>query len=176
MKLPDHVRAWVFDAEGGYGNDPDDRGGETKYGISKRQYPALDIEHLTREDAEAIMVRDYWLKISGDDLPASIALAMFDAAFLQGPQTATHMLQLALGKLGHDEVVADGIMGQYTILAARLQGTADPARLLTEFLSFRGLRMFHDAEQNVKQRKFVRGWLARLFRLEAACLNLAVPA
>jgi len=28
--------------EGGYANDPRDPGGETKYGISKRAYPALD--------------------------------------------------------------------------------------------------------------------------------------
>ena len=40
--------------EGGYVNDPLDPGGETKFGISKRSYPTLDIAALTREDARAI--------------------------------------------------------------------------------------------------------------------------
>lgn len=168
------MREWVFDAEGGYGNDPDDRGGETKYGISKRQYPALDIANLTREDAESIYSRDYWQAIQGDQLPASIALAMFDAAVLQGPQTAVHMLQLTLGKLGYDEVRADGVIGPITLHSAQQAERRNREELLTTLLSFRGLRMFHDAEQNVKQRKFVRGWLARLFRLEAVCLRVEV--
>ena len=33
--------------EGGYVNDPDDPGGETNYGISKRSYPDTDIASLT---------------------------------------------------------------------------------------------------------------------------------
>ena len=37
----------VLENEGGYINDPNDPGGETKYGISKRSYPALDIKNLT---------------------------------------------------------------------------------------------------------------------------------
>ena len=44
----------VITNEGGYVNDPDDPGGETKYGISKRSYPALDIKNLTVEQATAI--------------------------------------------------------------------------------------------------------------------------
>ena len=46
--------------EGGYANDPRDPGGETKYGISKRAYPAVDIRNLTLEAAKAIYKRDYW--------------------------------------------------------------------------------------------------------------------
>ena len=48
--------------EGGYVFDPDDLGGETNWGISKRQYPDLDIKSLTREDAIDIYYKDYWLK------------------------------------------------------------------------------------------------------------------
>jgi len=43
-----------------YTNDPADPGGETKYGISKRSYPALDIAALTEPGAIAIYFRDYW--------------------------------------------------------------------------------------------------------------------
>jgi len=54
MDLPvsfDRAFEIVIGAEGGYSNDPKDRGGETKYGISKRAYPYLDIPSLTLDNA-----------------------------------------------------------------------------------------------------------------------------
>ena len=44
--------------EGGYVNHPDDKGGETNFGISKRSYPTLNIRTLTRDDAMQINHRD----------------------------------------------------------------------------------------------------------------------
>lgn len=49
--------------EGGYVNDPNDPGGETKYGISKRSYPNLDIKNLTIDQAVAIYRKDYLAKL-----------------------------------------------------------------------------------------------------------------
>ena len=45
----------VLKFEGGYVNDPDDPGGETNFGISKRSYPDLDIAALTVADAVEIL-------------------------------------------------------------------------------------------------------------------------
>jgi hypothetical protein len=50
----------VLEHEGGYVNDPDDAGGETKYGIAKRWYPDVDIKNLTKEQAKKIYHTDYW--------------------------------------------------------------------------------------------------------------------
>ena len=36
----------VIEHEGGYVNDPDDPGGETKYGIAKKSNPDVDIKTL----------------------------------------------------------------------------------------------------------------------------------
>lgn len=46
--------------EGILSNDKYDAGGLTKFGISKRAYPKLDIVNLTVEDAKKIYERDYW--------------------------------------------------------------------------------------------------------------------
>ncbi len=46
--------------EGGCVNDPVDPGGETNMGISKRQYPNLDIKNLTQEQAIEIYKEGYW--------------------------------------------------------------------------------------------------------------------
>lgn len=51
---------FVLASEGGYVNDKYDAGGETKFGISKRAYPDLDIINLTIEQAKDIYYKDYW--------------------------------------------------------------------------------------------------------------------
>jgi len=49
--------------EGGYINDPLDAGGKTKFGISKRSYPDVDIKNLTVDGAKSIYKKDYWDKL-----------------------------------------------------------------------------------------------------------------
>ena len=56
----DRAFRFLIGEEGGYVNDPADPGGETKFGISKRAYPQLDIKSLTLDQAKAIYRRDYW--------------------------------------------------------------------------------------------------------------------
>ena len=70
----------VIGHEGGYVNNSKDPGGETKYGISKRAYPTLDIKSLTLADAKAIYKRDYWDRAQCDALPPGVAFDVFDAA------------------------------------------------------------------------------------------------
>ena len=80
--------------EGGYVNNPADPGGETQWGISKRSYPNIDIKNLTREQAKAIYLKDFWLIVDAD--PA-IKFQVFDFAVNSGVQTAIRKLQAAVG-------------------------------------------------------------------------------
>lgn len=50
----EHAVSFVLAHEGGYSDDPDDDGGETKFGISKRSYPHVDVDALTIEQAKVI--------------------------------------------------------------------------------------------------------------------------
>lgn len=99
--------------EGGYVNDKDDRGGETNMGITKKYYPNEDIKNLTKERANAILYRDYWLKYKINTLPVEISDIVFDDAVVQGPGTAIKNLQKAL------KVKADGIIGPQTLNALK---------------------------------------------------------
>ena len=98
--------------EGGYSNNPLDKGGKTNYGISAKIYPNEDIENLTRERASAIYYRDYWIKPKTYMLPDKFAYIVFDDGVLQGQSTAIKNLQKALG------IKADGIIGFKTTKAA----------------------------------------------------------
>ena len=86
--------------EGGYVNDPNDPGGETKYGISKHAYPHEDIKGLTRDRAMAIYYRDFWLPCaSGVKDPVMLA-KVFNMGVLIGCHTA---IRLSIGCDSLDE-------------------------------------------------------------------------
>src|SRR5271166_7021852 len=97
--------------EGGYSNDPDDPGGETNFGISKRYHPDVDIKNLTVEGAQQIYWTDYWLKASCDKLPPDVAFVLFDYAVLPGIGSASKALQNLV------KVKADGEIGPATLAA-----------------------------------------------------------
>lgn len=103
----------VVGIEAGYVNDPQDPGGETKYGISKRAYPELDIANLTIDQAKEIYRRDYWDRCACDTLSWERALCVFDCAVNQGQGTAR-----ALNVQAHD---AGNLMARR---AVRYAGTA----------------------------------------------------
>lgn len=99
--------------EGGYVSDSRDPGGETKFGISKRAYPDLDIAALSVEQAKAIYKRDYWDRARCDELPPTVAFQVFDTAVNSGIGQAIRFLQRAVG------VADDGVAGPLTINAVR---------------------------------------------------------
>lgn len=84
--------AFVVGEEGGYVNNPSDPGLETKYGISKRAYPDLDIANLTLEAAKAIYLKDYWSALALDMRPYGAALCLFDCAVNQGVNRSLELL------------------------------------------------------------------------------------
>ncbi len=117
--------------EGGYVNNPDDPGGETNWGISKRSYPHLNMKELTREQAIALYYRDFWQVVHGDDLPEGIGYQLLDYAVNSGCGTALRALQRAVG------VADDGHIGPVTILAINNTQPHDLVmNLLAERLEF----------------------------------------
>lgn len=105
--------------EGGYVNHKLDPGGETKWGISKRAYPDVNIASLTREQAKAIYRRDYWERAKADQYDGAIAFQLFDAAVNHGIGQAVKFLQRAVG------VKDDGIVGPVTLRAVQDTPVAD---------------------------------------------------
>ena len=98
MSAFDNCFEIVVGHEGGYVNDPKDPGGETKYGISKRSYPRVNIAALTLDGAKQIYRADYWDKVRGDELDPGLALITFDAAVNNGASQAVRWLQGALNR------------------------------------------------------------------------------
>lgn len=108
----------ILDHEGGYVNDPKDAGGETKFGISKRAYPQLNIRDLTKEQAGEIYRRDYWNKVRGDSIHPAVAIVAFDIAVNMGVSVAIKMLQYAVDER------QDGIFGDKTLAGINCHAAA----------------------------------------------------
>ena len=104
----------LLEHEGGYVNDPNDLGGETKYGITKRFYPNVDIKNLTKEEAEKIYYDDYWVKNRVPQLPENLRHIYFDMCVNQGRGRAVKILQTAANAKGA-ELKVDGGLGPKTI-------------------------------------------------------------
>jgi lysozyme family protein len=135
--------------EGGYVNDPRDPGGETKWGISKRSYPRVNIRTLSRDAAIEIYRRDFWERSHADYLAPAVGFQMLDAAVNSGIDQATRWLQRAAG------VADDGIVGPVTLGALRIADSCDLVmRFNAERLDFMTRLTTWD--------RFGRGWARRI--------------
>jgi lysozyme family protein len=135
--------------EGGFVDHPNDPGGATKYGISKRSYPNEDIPNLTLARAKEIYRRDFWNAVKGDQLPYPVAFEVFDAAVNHGVGTAVRLLQKACG------VSADGILGPVSLATAQAM---DPLKFKCRFNGAR-LQFYTDLPN---WQSFGKGWARRV--------------
>jgi len=135
-------------------DDPNDPGGLTKYGISKRAHPEVDIANLDAGAAKYIYRTEYWDKCRCDEIRQPLDLYLFDAAVNQGPHTAVSLLQSAL------MVNVDGVVGPVTIGAAKSATDWHIAR----FLAYRAERY----RRLPHFERYANGWLTRLFMLAMA--------
>jgi lysozyme family protein len=87
------VMKFILHWEGGYVNHEKDPGGETRYGISKRAHPELDIKNLTVEKALEIYYEDYWKKAGCNLLDMPMAACVMNCAVMSGPRRAIGILE-----------------------------------------------------------------------------------
>ena len=135
--------------EGGYVNHPDDPGGETKFGITKRTYPLENIKGMTLERAKVLYLRDYWGPAGCDAVPDAIKFDLFDMAVNSGVVPAVRALQRAVG------ATPDGILGPKTLQAINSM----PAPRLVARLNGYRLDLMTDLKT---WPVFGRGWAKRV--------------
>lgn len=151
----------VLKHEGGYVHNPNDPGGETKYGISKRSYPDLIISELTKEQAIEIYYRDWWLKYRYDDIvDLAVAMKVFDLSVNMGPAQAHRILQRAVNFVSDANLKVDGILGPKTFAATNV---ADAAKLL-QAIRYKAAEYYYSlAKGRSASRAFLFGWLNRAY-------------
>jgi lysozyme family protein len=166
-------------------DDPRDRGGPTKYGITQRTLASHrghtvsvgDVQALGRDEALAIYRADY-VTLPGFDKVAKIsepvAIECIDTGVNMGPQVATVLLQRCLNVMNDrgtrwPSLKVDSSCGPATCsaLAALLRerGAEGQRILLLALDCEQGARYISIAEADPKQQDFVFGWLRQRVQL-----------
>jgi len=172
--------------EGGYSNDPDDLGGETCRGISRKFHPTWQgwrvVDGLRRGSlrlTDAIQKeldlstrqfyqKNYWNKFGGDQiLFQPLAEELFDTSVNLGVGRAVKFLQIALNCLNrnqtlYDDLKEDGLFGAKTLGALSLVD-ADDLKLIFKMLNvLQGIHYITIMQSDPTQEKFCRGWFKRV--------------
>lgn len=165
------IKEQIIPVEGGYVFNKNDPGGETKYGISKRSYPALDIKNLTLDDAHDIYKRDFWDVMKLDQIDDQrIAEKVFWFGVHSGIVKSAKVLQKIL------KVNEDGIIGNRTLYALReflnreehwfdhwlLE---DPALIVLNMLKLEQIQYYANiVSTKPSRREFLLGWINRALK------------
>tara|TARA_R110002020_G_scaffold120814_3_gene275140 strand:- start:2469 stop:2954 length:486 start_codon:yes stop_codon:yes gene_type:complete len=154
------IIARVIEREGGskITNDPSDPGGLTKYGISKRSNPDVDIEKLTLKDAVNIYNKRYWMPSKVYHLKSSLQEMYFDMVVNMGKRRAVKILQEAINHKGNS-IKVDGLIGKNTIR------TSDSLEL-DRLKAFRVKYYSTLVNRKPSLLKYYYGWFKRAIEIE----------
>lgn len=163
--------------EGGYVNNPADRGGATKYGITQavareNGYKG-SMKDLPLDVAKAIYRKNYWTAPRFDQintLSSAVAEELLDTSVNCGINFAKPLLQRALnllnnqGKAGYADLKVDGIYGSNTLDALKIylakRGKEGEKVLVRVLNIMQGQRYIEICERNKSQEQFFYGWIA----------------
>lgn len=162
LSTEDHFPAifkWLIPEEGGYGNDPNDPGGPTKYGIDtkddKQYWTALgvkDLRDLTIDQAGQIFREQYWVKFKCDQMPSPVAQVHFNYAVNTGGAQSFKFMQMALG------VKADGDYGPIT--QATLKTAPNPRAVALAMIVYADT-FYHNLAKQPRFAEDITDWIRR---------------
>lgn len=175
MKSISGIIAEIIRVEGGYSNDPNDAGGETKYGITvatARSYGYMGkMVDLPTDVARAIYQGRY-VTAPGFDKVAAVSMAvaaeMVDTGVNMGVSIPGPLLQRWLNAFNkqqalYADLVVDGQLGPKTIQALsaflKVRGKEGEAVLVRALNCSQGARYLELTEKREKNEDFAYGWL-----------------
>lgn len=166
----------VYAVEGGYVNDPKDRGGATKYGITEqtaradgyqgdmRNFPKNCYGKIT-VCSDKIYIERYIEKPGYTPLltlEPAVAREVVDTAVNMGPSVSSTFLQSSLNVLCKSGLVVDGQVGQKTIVAYQQCAQMNPGLCVTMLNALDGAqerRYRRIVHINPSQGRFLKGWI-----------------
>lgn len=178
MTIDDIVNE-ILRREGGFVDDPSDKGGATNFGVSLRYMRGIgldldgdgdvdrdDVLLVTRERAAQLFKDDFFYGPKIDQLPEYLHAPMFDFAVNSGPAAAVRALQKVCTTLGYP-CVPDGRLGPKTRAAVeRMYAERSRRRVVNALVEQRVDYYTEIALDDPSQQRFLKGWIARAREFE----------
>ena len=166
MAILTPLSQFILSFEGGFVNDPKDRGGATNRGVTIATWKAQgydkdgdgdidvdDLKLITAQDATNIMRRNYWDRYRASDIrDQSVANILVDWLWGSGKPAITLVQNMLCVK-------ADGIVGPKTIGAINAR---NGEILFSRIKERREKFLYNIVNNNPSQKRFINGWLRRL--------------
>lgn len=159
--------------EGGYSDDPDDKGGQTNLGITHKTYAEAvrrgivkenpeGVKGLTGRQAKKIYRGLYWdaLKLDQVDDP-KVAAEIFDTAVNAGVSKSAKIVQRVLQALGED-LKRDGVIGPVTLGAINEWTKKNSKGFFRLLNALQGAFYVEIVENDSTQAKYLLGWMKRV--------------
>lgn len=157
---------FILSWEGGFVNDPHDRGGATNKGVTIATWKAQgydkngdgvidvkDLKIISDDDAISVLRKNYWNRWQADKIQSQpIANILVDWVWGSGAW-GIKIPQQMLG------CTADGIVGPKTIAALN---SKDALGFFNQLKARRTQYLYNIVQRNPSQKKFLNGWLRRL--------------
>lgn len=162
MAKAELLKPFILRWEGGFVDDPLDRGGATNKGITigtfrnfyGKEATVKQLKNITDEQWLHIFKCGFWDKWKADDINnQSIADIVVDWAWASGTVTSIKQVQKILG------VAVDGIVGNDTLTAIN---TADQRTLFDKIHSRRIEFVENIVKRDPSQTRFLKGWKNRI--------------
>ena len=171
----DSIAKFILSFEGGFVNDPVDRGGATNKGVTIATWRMQgydkdgdgdidvdDLKLISDADAIEVMRRCFWKRWRADEIKSqNLANILVDWIWCSGTPSIT-ITQAMLG------MKADGIVGKNTLEALNRQ---DPQVFFNRLKARR--KQFYEriVEKRPSQVRFLKGWLRRLDAIKYGSLT-----
>lgn len=152
----DQALEWLLNHEGGFVNHPQDPGGMTNLGVTKKVYEQWlgrdvtesEMRDLKPSDVAPLYKKKYWNRIKCDQLPQGVDVFCFDWCVNSGPKRPAQALQRIIG------ATADGVIGPKSLQA------------VSDFDEHEVLEKMHESRQKFYEslghfKTFGRGWTRR---------------
>ena len=169
----DDCLKFVLQWEGGYVNDPHDRGGATNKGVTqaaynewreRKLYDKRSVRDIEAGEVMQIYLEQYWKPARCPAMDSPMSLVMFDSSVNHGVGRAVKFLQSVLG------VEQDGHFGPQTMAAYDDIEAAHGTKFIAHAVLTRREAFYRQiVERDPSQKRFLNGWLNRLSSLREEC-------
>jgi lysozyme family protein len=174
--------------EGFHDDDPDDPGGETLYGISRKNHPnwggwptwdanRRETEKQLSEDArrelhewrDMFYRREFWHPLRLQEFPSRrLAIIVYQAAVNCGVRRVARWLQQSLNAVAGADIIVDGRVGNHTLHAVQVAFEKGYIRIVEDAVIAKQRQHYEFlADGDPRLGKFLKGWMNRAKAVEA---------